>query len=192
MARHSMGLASAVIAASLIPVGGCGGGGSAPVGPLPPTTLPTPAPTPAPTPTPDAFDCNVNSYAEGPVASFRIKVRIIRKPNGSIISGPPEGDLPKDALGRVMVERGDFVVMDGTQKNAGNQPCRWQNDPVWRLTDPSGVLSVRSSSRETSACGFLLRTDVERAGVVTVDASLDGIEADTAFDREPEIVLIAK
>jgi hypothetical protein len=119
-------------------------------------------------------------------------VRIIRKPNGSIISGPPEGDLPKDALGRIMVERGDFVVMDGTQKNAGNQPCQWQHDPVWRITDPSGVLSVRSSSRETNACGFLLRTDVDRAGVVEVDASLDGIEADTAFDREPEIVLIAK
>jgi hypothetical protein len=134
----------------------------------------------------------VGSYAEGPVVSFRIKVRIIRKPNGNIISGPPEGDLPKDALGRVMVERGDFVVMDGTQKNAGNQPCQWKNDPVWRLTDPGGVLSVRSSSRQTNACGFLLRTDVERTGVVQVDASLDGIEADTAFDREPEIVLIAR
>jgi hypothetical protein len=134
----------------------------------------------------------VGSFAEGPVASFRIKVRIIRKPDGTIISGPPEGDLPKDELGRIVVDRGDFVVFDGTQKNGGNQQCQWQNDPVWRLTDPSGVLSVRVSSRETNACGFLLRTDVDRAGVVTVDASLDGIEADTAFDREPEIVLIAR
>jgi hypothetical protein len=182
-------LRSAVIAASLVAVAGCGGG-SAPVGP--PTTLPTPAPTPVPTPTPDSFDCNVGAYAQGPVAQFRIKVRIIRKPNGFIISGPPEGDLPKDVLGRVMVERGDFVVFDGTQKNAGGEQCQWQHDPVWRVNDPAGVLSVRSSSRETNSCGFLLRTDVERAGVVEVDASLDGIEADTAFDREPEIVLIAR
>ena len=187
MARHSGGLASAVLVASLVPIGGCGGS-SAPIGP--PTILPTPAPTP--TPTPVAFDCNVGSYEPGPVASFRIKVRIIRKPNGTIISGPPEGDLPKDALGRIMVERGDFVVFDGTQKNAGNQQCQWQNDPVWRLDDPSGVLSVRVSSRETNACGFLLRTDIDRAGVVMVDASVDGIEADTAFDREPEIVIVAR
>ena len=191
MARHSAGLTVALVAAALVPIGGCGGG-STQVGP--PTSLPTPAPTPTPVPTatPDTFDCNVGSYAPGPVAQFRIKVRIIRKPNGNIISGPPEGDLPKDTLGRVMVERGDFVVMDGTQKNAGGQICQWQHDPAWRLTDPNGVLSVRSSSRETNSCGFLLRTDVERAGEVHVDASLDGIEADTAFDREEEIVLIAK
>src|SRR4051812_39215278 len=106
MGRHSRVSRSAVIVMALIPVGGCGGG-SAPIGP--PTTLPTPAPTPVPTPTPDSFDCNVGAYAQGPVTQFRIKVRIIRKPNGFIISGPPEGDLPKDVLGRVMVERGDFV-----------------------------------------------------------------------------------
>lgn len=184
-------LVALTAAGTLVACGG--GGGGTPTNPStpPPTTQPpataTPTPTPSPTATP--YDCDRETLAAGPVAQYRFKLKVIRR-NGDFIEGPPEGDpFPTDSEGRILVQVGDFLVFDSTQKNAGGEQCQWQNDPVWSISD-TGIFSERTdASRETTACGFLLRGDVIRKGVFEIDAMLDGVDGDTVYGHDPVLVL---
>jgi len=185
---------SPLIAGSLF-ASGCGGGSASPTTPgttpstPPTTTAPQPTPTPAPSATP--YDCDRSSLEPGPVSTYRFKLKVIRR-DGNFIEGPPEGDpFPTDDEGRIIVRVGDFIVFDSTQKNAAGLQCQWQNDPEWTVT--GDVLGVRTeASRETTACGFLLRADVDRKGEFSVDAALDGIDGETVYGREPVLRLVAR
>jgi hypothetical protein len=123
-------------------------------------------PAPAPTPTPTGNDPQAG-LANGPVARLFIKVRSIQNTSNGNFRDPEQ-----DAAGNWIVRKGDFVVYDGTQKNAGGQICKWQEDPDWELEDPDRIVSVRGSSNP-----FLLRTDIVRRGPFKVRAVVDGIES---------------
>jgi hypothetical protein len=105
------------------------------------------------------------------VATYRIKLRS-RDPGDQNYRDPEE----VDEQGRLVVRRGEFIVFDSTQRNQGGQICVWVNDPVWTITDVEneGILSRRGSSNP-----FLLRADVQRAGVFQVSAMVDGIGSNT-------------
>jgi hypothetical protein len=150
---------------------GCGGGSPAAPNPTPAAT-PTPAPNPTPTATPDPQA----NLAPGPVSRWQIKVRSIAPEKGTIWLRPKE----QDPDGAWVVCRGDFVVFDGNQANAQGQECRWNNSPVYHVSDPDGVFDLENSSNP-----FLLRTNIVAVGDVRVRSTLDGIESN-------ELVLRAK
>lgn len=181
---------------ALILLAACGGGGSSsptsPVTTTPPVAAtPTPSATASPTPSGTPWDCNRSTLAPGPVATYRFKLKAIRR-DGVFIEGPPEGpDFQRDSQGRIMVRVGDFLTFDSTQKNGSGDQCQWENDPRWSVD--GNAFSVRTeASRQTTACNFLLRGDVVRTGEFTVDASLDGINGETVFERDSVLVLIAR
>lgn len=182
----------------LILLAACGGGGaSSPTTPgtTPPVAAtPTPTPTAAATPTPSGtpWDCFRSTLAPGPVVTYRFKLKAIRR-DGVFIEGPPEGpEFPVDSAGRIQVRVGDFLTFDSTQKNGSGDQCQWQNDVRWSVSDGS-VFSVRTeASRQTTACSFLLRGDVVARGVFTVDASLDGVDGETIYGRNPDLTLSAR
>jgi hypothetical protein len=118
-----------------------------------------PSPSPGATPDPRA------GLAPGPVARYTIKVRSID------IGGKVYRDPFQDSSGRWVVYPGEFLVFDSTQKNAGGEICVWVDNPVWELNDPQGVLSLRPGQNEP----FLLRTDVEKKGEMSLTATVDGI-----------------
>lgn len=151
------------------------GGGSSPTQPTPtptpaPIATPTPAPTPAPapTPTPTPPTDPRDDLAPGPIVRYNIKLHSVRKPDGTELEEP----FPQDNQGRNMVQPGDFIVFDSTQKNAQGEECQWLNDPVWTVDDPANAMDRRPSSNP-----FLLRVDIIRNGTFTVTASVDGIKA---------------
>jgi len=47
----------------------------------------------------------------------------------------------------------------------------WINNPVWELNDPTGVLTLRPGQNEP----FLLRTDVDHKGEMSLTATVDGV-----------------
>lgn len=181
---------------ALIVLAACGGGGSSSPttpGTTPPVAAtPTPSATATPTPSGTPWDCNRSTLAGGPVATYRFKLKAIRR-DGVFIEGPPEGsDFARDNQGRIIVRVGDFLTFDSTQKNGSNQICQWNNDPRWSVSD-RGVFSERTdASRQTTACGFLLRGDVVRTGAFEVDASLDGVNGETVYERTDTVTLIAR
>ncbi len=118
-----------------------------------------PSPSPGATPDPRA------GLAPGPVARYTIKVRSIDT-GGKVYRDPFQ-----DSAGRWVVYPGEFVVFDSTQKNAGGEQCVWINNPVWELNDPTGVLVLRPGQNEP----FLLRTDVDHKGEMSLSATVDGV-----------------
>jgi hypothetical protein len=160
---------SLTCAAAVALMAGCGGGGS----PAAPGPSPTPVPTPTPAPTPTATPDPRANLANGPVVNYRIKVRSIAPchdiENPSCSTYRPKVQEPDGAW---LVCRGDFLVLDGNQANAQGQECKWINDPVYSVTDPSGVFNRLGSTNP-----FFLRTDITAEGDVTVYATLDGIQS---------------
>src|SRR5687768_5681638 len=147
---------SVTCAATVAFLAGCGGGGS-PAGPGPrPTPVPTATAAPTPTPTPDPRA----NLANGPVVNYRIKVRSnapchdIENPSCSTYR--PKVQEPDGAW---LVCRGDFLVLDSNQANSQGQECKWINDPVYSVTDPSGVFNRLGSTNP-----FFLRTDITAEG----------------------------
>jgi hypothetical protein len=189
MARRSLSFAATLGVALLF---GCGGGSPTPNAPgTPPPTTAAPAPTPQPPAT--AFDCGRTTFPAGPVTSYSYKLKSIRR-GDETFQGPPEGDaFPTDAQGRTLVRVGDFLVFDSTQKNAAGNPSRWERDPVWQVTDPGGILRVRNdSSRETNACGFLLRVDALSRGTFSVHPVVDGVGGAPSFDLQDPLTLVVE
>jgi hypothetical protein len=163
--------AVAIVAALAASLGACGGGGS-PAAPNPTPTPSTPVqnPTPAPTADPQAH------LAAGPVTRFDIKVRSIAPCKGSQnLDCNAFRPKTQDADGAWVVCEGDFVVFDGNQKNASGQECRWTNNPVYTISDPSGIVQ-----RENSSNPFLVRTEITGRGDFTVSATLDGVQSNPA------------
>lgn len=156
-----------VVAVTLL--AGCGGGKS-PSGPSTPTpsAAPTPAPTPKPTPAPTP-DPRLG-LAPGPVARYTIKVRTVN--NG-------EREVLQDGQGRWLVNVGERLDFDSTQKNEGGDICAWVRDPVWFVNgrdmpfeSSNGVVYRRGSSQP-----FLLKLTIEGPGVFSVDAEIDGVRS---------------
>jgi hypothetical protein len=172
-----------------------GGGGGSPAGTTPVTPTTTLAPTPAPTPQPQAtpFDCNRSTFSPGPVATYQYKLKVIRR-GDQVIQSPPEGaPFPLDSAGRIRVRVGDFLAFDSTQKNSAGNLCQWRGEPVWRVNDPGDALRIRSeSSRETNACGFLLRVDVVNRGEFTVRPEVEGVTGVAFFNLGDPLTLIAE
>ena len=143
------------------------GGGSSPTGPNPnPGGTPAPAPTPVPTPTPDPRA----NLANGPVTRFTIKPRIVE---------PDVRDPEIDGQGRFILRRGERVDVDGTQKNAANEICKWINPPVYLVNDQNlafntsnGVVYRRGSSQP-----FLLKLNIDALGTFNVRGSIDGVDS---------------
>lgn len=164
---RSSHLPSLFVAVSLVALTAACGGGSSPAGPNPnPGATPAPAPTPAPTPTPDPRI----GLAQGPITRFTIKPRIVE---------PDVRDPAVDSQGRFILLRGERVDVDGTQKNAGNEICRWDNPPVYLVNDQAlafntsnGVVYRRGSSQP-----FLLKLNIENRGTFSVRGSIDGIDS---------------
>jgi hypothetical protein len=155
----ALGLAAMTVAA-------CGGGGS-PAGPDPAAT-PTPAaaatPRPSPTPTPDPRI----GLADGPIIRFTLKFRI---------AAPDVREPVQDPQGRWILYPGERVDVDGTQKNASNEICRWNEVPQWRVDgidlhegQSTGVVLRRGSSQP-----FLYKLTTERPGEFAVQGTVDGI-----------------
>lgn len=120
-------------------------------------------PDPNATPNPDVK----STLPEGPVAIAFIKVRSIDVGNKNY------RDPSQDKDGNWILHQGEFVVFDLTQKNAGNQECKWVNDPAWTVEDPGYVFIIRGSSQP-----FLLRADVDKAeGNITVQGTIDGVSS---------------
>lgn len=180
---------------ALILLAACGGGGSSsPTSPA--TTTPPVAATPTPsataTPSGTPWDCNRSALPAGPVVTYRFKLKAIRR-DGVFIEGPPEGpDFSRDSQGRIIVRVGDFLTFDSTQKNGSNNICEWDNDPSWSVSDRRVFSERTEASRQTTACGFLLRGDVVGTGELEVDVSLDGIDGETVFERANVVTLIAR
>lgn len=118
-----------------------------------------PSPSPGATPDPRA------GLAPGPITRYTIKVRSIDT------GGKNYRDPFQDSSGRWVVYPGEFVVFDSTQKNAGGEICQWINNPVWELNDPTSVLILRPGQNEP----FLLRTDVDHKGEMSLTATVDGV-----------------
>ncbi len=161
----SFRLPSVLMAAGLAFVtAACGGGGS-PAAPNPnPGGTPAPAPTAAPTPDPRI------GLAQGPITRFTIKPRIVE---------PDVRDPEVDAQGRFILRREERVDVDGTQKNAGNEICRWINPPVYLVdgqnmgfNTSNGVVYRRGSSQP-----FLLKLNIESRGTFSVRATIDGVDS---------------
>ncbi|HEY7509819.1 MAG TPA: hypothetical protein VIG50_06160 [Vicinamibacteria bacterium] len=124
-------------------------------------------PTPAPTADPRAL------LADGPVTRFDIKVRSIAPCRGSQdLDCNTFRPKTQDPDGAWVVCQGDFVVFDGNQKNASGQECKWADNPVYTISDPSGIVSRLDSSN-----AFLVRTDIVGNGEFTVSAVLDGVQS---------------
>jgi hypothetical protein len=173
MVRKAKSSAAAVVVAAVAAsLGACGGGGS-PAAPNPtpaPTATPVQNPTPAPTADPQAH------LAAGPVTRFDIKVRSIAPCKGSQnLDCNAFRPKTQDPDGAWVVCEGDFVVFDGNQKNAAGQECRWSSNPVYTISDPSGVVQ-----RENSSNPFLVRTEIVGRGDFTVSAVLDGVQSNPA------------
>jgi hypothetical protein len=118
-------------------------------------------PDPSATPNPDLK----STLPDGPVAIAFIKVRSIDMGNKNY------RDPFTDKDGYWVLHQGEIVVFDLTQKNAGNQECKWVNDPTWDVDDPGFVFIIRGSSQP-----FLLRADVDKAeGFIDVQAHIDGV-----------------
>jgi hypothetical protein len=156
--------------ALILAVAGVGCGGSdAPNTPNPvPSTGANPAPQttpkPSPTPTPDPR----TNLAPGPIVRFTHKPRI---------AGPDVREAEQDNQGRYVVYVGERVDFDGTQKNAGNEICKWVNEPAWLVNgremafdSSNGVVTRRGSSQP-----FLLKLTIERPGTFTVQGQIDGV-----------------
>jgi hypothetical protein len=118
-----------------------------------------PSPSPGATPDPRA------GLSPGPVTRYTIKVRSIDT-GGKVYRDPFQ-----DSAGRWVVYPGEFVVFDSTQKNAGGEICVWINNPAWEPNDPTGVLVLRPGQNEP----FLLRTDVDHKGEMSLTATVDGV-----------------
>ena len=122
-------------------------------------------PDPNATPNPDIR----STLPDGPVAIAFIKVRSIDTGNKSY------RDPSQDKEGYWILYKGEFVVFDLTQKNAGNQECKWVNDPAWDVYDPSYAFIIKGSSQP-----FLLRADVDKEeGIIEVQARIDGVSSNT-------------
>lgn len=195
MSRSAFPLLLLTVVGLVAAFSACGGDSAS--SPTPATTLPSTSTTtttlgPAPSASPTPYDCNRTSLPAGPVATYRYKLKVIWR-GEDYIEGPPEGaEFPTDDEGRIIVRVGDFIVFDSTQKNGSGEICQWRDDPRWTVIDPEGVLSIRDeASRKTTACGFLLRADVMRKGAFTVDASLDGVDGETIYGRQPQLELVA-
>jgi len=167
---------SVMCAAAAALLAGCGGGSPAGPGPNP---TPAPTATPAPTPTPAATPDPRANLASGPVVNYRIKVRSIAPcrdtSNPSCSTYRPKVQEPDGAW---LVCRGDFLVLDSNQANAQGQECKWVVDPVYRVEDPDRVFNRLGSSNP-----FFLRTDINDAGDVTVEATLDGVQSNVLVIR---------
>jgi hypothetical protein len=169
-----------VLMATFLTAGGCGGGSgsSGPTTtPTPtPAATPTPAPAPTPTPAPRGTPDPRTFLPDGPVATYTVKVRTIQtcRPNANPGANCLLRDKVQDPDGSWVICRGDFVVFDSDQRNALGDKCKFINLPVWSVRDPDDVLDVLGSSEP-----FLLRTDVRKAGELSVTGSIDGIQANT-------------
>jgi hypothetical protein len=133
-------------------------------GPIPAQSSPSaPSATPAP-------GCNnpTCTLAEGPVVRYTIKVRTID--TGKFKYRDPT----QDENGRWIVHPDEFVVFDSTQKNAAGNLCQVQSyPPHWSKDDPGNIMSFRDGQNNP----FLLRTDINKKGEVSVQASVDGIDS---------------
>jgi len=157
-------------AAALALFSGCGAESptEAPAPPAPaatavPTAVPTAPPTPAPTAAPVLTGEEVYP---GPVASVKVRLYAVVAPNGEYRPDP----FYDPRTNNDMAQKGDFIVLDVTPKNAFGQKCDGQNDPVWILSNDGGVLSRRPSGNP-----YLYRADAVGYGVVHIRASVDGV-----------------
>jgi hypothetical protein len=143
-------------------------------GPIPAEPSPAaPSSTPAP-------GCNnpTCTLAPGPVVRYAIKVRTIDTGKFNY------RDPTQDENGRWIVHPDEFVVFDSTQKNAGGQLCQVQHyPPEWSTEDPDGILSFREGQNNP----FLLRTDINKKGLVKVQATVDGVESNVL-----EVISVAR
>ena len=105
--------------------------------------------------------------ADGPVAIAFIKVRSID------VGDNKYRDPFQDKDGYWVLHKGEFVVFDLTQKNAGGAECKWVANPTWDVDDPGFVFILKGSSQP-----FLLRTDVDKEeGFVNVQGHIDGVKS---------------
>lgn len=177
MVRNAMRSATQafVTAALAASFSACGGGGS-PAGPNP---TPAPTATPAPNPTPTATPDPRANLASGPVVNYRIKVRSIAPcRDASDLDCSTYRPKVQEPDGAWLVCRGDFLVLDSNQANAQGQECKWVVDPVYRVEDPDRVFNRLGSSNP-----FFLRTEINDAGDVTVQATLDGVQSNVLLIR---------
>ncbi len=145
------------------------GGSSSPAGPNPnPGPSAPPTPRPAPTPTPDPRI----GLAQGPITRFTIKPRIVE---------PDVRDPAVDAQGRFILRREERVDIDGTQKNAANEICRWVSEPTYLVNGQSMAFNTSNGVvyRRGSSQPFLLKLSIENRGTFSVRGSIDGIESNT-------------
>ena len=164
---HSVRLPAALLAVSMAGLTAACGGGNSPVEPGPnPGASPAATPRPAPTPTPDPRI----GLATGPITRFTIKPRIVE---------PDVRDPATDAQGRFILRRGERVDVDGTQKNASNEICRWINPPIYLINEQNqpfntsnGVVYRRGSSQP-----FLLKLTIENPGSFSVRGTIDGVDS---------------
>lgn len=161
-------VSQAVVIGVCVFLSNCGGGGEkAPAGPAAPTgpvANPSPRPTPAPTPDPRL------GLAPGPVSRYTIKVR-------TVDAGARE--VVQDSSGRWLVNVGERLDFDSTQKNLGGDICQWILDPVWfvdgqnmAFESTNGVVFRRGSSQP-----FLLKLTINKPGTFVVHAAIDGVQS---------------
>ena len=144
---HSVRLPAVLLAMALGGLTAACGGGSSPAGPEPnPGGTPAPTPRPVPTPTPDP---RVN-MPNGPISRFTIKPRIVE---------PDVRDPEIDGQGRFILRRGERVDVDGTQKNAANEICKWINEPAYLVNDQAMAFNTSNGVvyRRGSSQPFLLK-----------------------------------
>jgi hypothetical protein len=146
---------------------GCGSGTS-PAEPAPSVPIATPAPTPTPTPVanpeptpPPCNGCEPPVTNTNPPVRLTIRVYKIQDLNGTVIAGIP----PSIPLGYT-------VTIDATPKDANNRDTLGTGTVDFTFSDMS-IIDVGSNH------GFQKKLKVLGAGLLEVQASLDGIDSNT-------------
>jgi hypothetical protein len=133
------------------------------------TPPPTPSPAPTATPKPAATPTPVLTGEEvypGPVASVKVRLYAVMDPNGQFRPDP----FYDSRSNTDVAFKDDVITLDVTPRNAKNQKCDGNNDPVWILENDRGVLRQRTTSNP-----YLYRADAVGKGLVNVRASVDGV-----------------
>jgi hypothetical protein len=159
--------------AALLGIFACGGDS--------PTKPPTPTPTAAATATPTATAAATATPAatappaeqqqpnedehEGPVASARTRLYVVRnRPGGDVREGPYYDPVSDTDVVRV----GEFFVLDTTAFNAAGQKCVTLEAPEWTIATPGLFERLNSTN------AFQLRLNARRKGVTAVYTVIDG------------------
>jgi len=104
------------------------------------------------------------------VARYTIKVRTVNA---------GEREVVQDSQGRWLVNVGERLDFDSTQKNAAGDICAWARDPVWFVNgrdlpfdSSNGAIYRRGSSQP-----FLLKLTIQAPSVFSVEAEIDGVRS---------------